>query len=220
MPLQPRHGYAAGIHHDLPTGDINRSRSSPPKRDGRVRVATQPWSVRFELLDLLRGVQPLVPHVRLSVLLAGPTPSDSAGASRRCQGCFDPPRCPPGPAALSFNQLAATSQRRCPLTTAGFKNASWRSMSVTHNSLGPAAAEPAIDEICGGGQVGDLAVSVPAGQPGEVVAAHDQLHGAARHLQAPPVNQLGVDASGPVGAPRGPVDLCDDLQHRMMHRAR
>jgi hypothetical protein len=29
MPLQHRHGYAAGIHRGLPTGDITRSRSSP-----------------------------------------------------------------------------------------------------------------------------------------------------------------------------------------------
>ena len=47
-------------------------------------------SVRFELLDLLRGFRSLVPHVRLSVLLAGPVSSDSAGTSRRCQGCFPP----------------------------------------------------------------------------------------------------------------------------------
>ena len=38
----------------------------------------------------LRGFLPLVPRVHLSVSLAGPTPSDSAGASRRCQGCFHP----------------------------------------------------------------------------------------------------------------------------------
>jgi len=29
MPLQHRHGYAAGIHRGLPTGDITQSRSSP-----------------------------------------------------------------------------------------------------------------------------------------------------------------------------------------------
>ena len=28
-PLQHRHGYAAGIHHGLPTGDITQPRSSP-----------------------------------------------------------------------------------------------------------------------------------------------------------------------------------------------
>ena len=48
-------------------------KSSPPATNaGRVRAATQPRSVRFELVGLLRSVQPLVPHVHLSVLLAGP----------------------------------------------------------------------------------------------------------------------------------------------------
>ena len=56
----------------------------------------------------LRGFSPLVPRVHLSVSLAGPTPSDSAGVSRRCQGCFHPCRCPSGRAALSFSQPAAT----------------------------------------------------------------------------------------------------------------
>ena len=65
---------------------------------------------------VLRGVQPLVPHVRLSVSLAEPGPSDSADPSRRCQGCFPPSplvpgiRLPPasparcdGPEAVSFH---------------------------------------------------------------------------------------------------------------------
>ena len=29
MPLPHRHGYAAGIHHGLPTNDANQPRSSP-----------------------------------------------------------------------------------------------------------------------------------------------------------------------------------------------
>src|SRR3954462_12097903 len=78
MPLQHRHGYAAGIHRGLPTGDINRPRSSPTgdvsDHADRVRAAIQPRSARLELVVLLRGVQPLVPHVRLSVSLAGPGP--------------------------------------------------------------------------------------------------------------------------------------------------
>ena len=70
---------------------------------------------------LLRGVQPLVPHVHLSVSLAGPGPSGSAGPSRRCQGCFHPPPRPRDQAALSFNAPAATSTWRCPFTTARFE---------------------------------------------------------------------------------------------------
>ena len=78
MPLQHRYGYAAGLHRSLPTGDITQSRSSPDHHtdttgDGvviGVRAAIQPRSARFELVALLRGVQSLVPHVRLSVMLA------------------------------------------------------------------------------------------------------------------------------------------------------
>ena len=61
-----------------------------------MRVAMRPRSTRFEPLAFLRGVQPLVPRVRLSVLLAGPRPSGSADLSRRCQGC-----CPPSPSSQS-----------------------------------------------------------------------------------------------------------------------
>ncbi len=90
MPLQHRHGYAADLHRGLPTGDITQSRSSPdhhtdpadePGLGGAVtgvRAAIQPRSARFELVGTLEGVQTLVSHVRLSVLLAGPEPSGGA----------------------------------------------------------------------------------------------------------------------------------------------
>src|SRR5690349_20607958 len=42
------------------------------------------------------GTFVLVPLVHLLVSLAGPAPSGSAGASRRCQGCFPPSPAPPG----------------------------------------------------------------------------------------------------------------------------
>jgi hypothetical protein len=90
MPLQHRHGYAADLHRGLPTGDIARPRSSSHQPSVRVRAAIQPSSARFELVALLRGVQPLVPHVRLSVSLAERGPSGSAGPPRRCQGRFRP----------------------------------------------------------------------------------------------------------------------------------
>ena len=106
MPLQHRHGYAAGLHRGLPTGDITRPGSSPTGHAvghaDRVRAAIQPRSARLELVALLRGVQPLVPHVRLSVSLAGPRPSGGADPSRRCQGCFRSPPHPRNQAALSF----------------------------------------------------------------------------------------------------------------------
>ena len=50
MPLQPRHSYAAGIHHGLPTGDITQPRVPPGTEVEWVRVATQPRSARFELV--------------------------------------------------------------------------------------------------------------------------------------------------------------------------
>ncbi len=80
----------------------------------------------------LRGFPMLVPRVHLSASLAGPAPSGSTGASRRCQGCFRLPRCPPAQVALSFNRPAATGRWRWPPTTARFKNASWRSISAHH----------------------------------------------------------------------------------------
>ena len=140
MPLQHRHTYAAGIRCGLPAGDMTRPRSFPHDHHAvvvvRVRVAVQPPSARFELVGLLRGVQSLVPHVHLSVLLAGPGPSGSTGPPRRCQGC-----CPPSPASPrsgcpQLHQPAATGQRRCPFTTARFNSASWRTMSVTHSRSG------------------------------------------------------------------------------------
>ncbi|MFT7649692.1 MAG: hypothetical protein ACI8Y4_004455 [Candidatus Poriferisodalaceae bacterium] len=41
MPLQHRRRYAAGIHDDLPVGDITQPKSSPHKLV-QVRVAPQP----------------------------------------------------------------------------------------------------------------------------------------------------------------------------------
>ena len=71
MPLQHRHGYAAGLHRGLPTGDINRPKEFADVRVGCARHASPhppgwSWSCR------LRSVLPLVSHVHLLVLLAGP----------------------------------------------------------------------------------------------------------------------------------------------------
>ena len=49
MLLRLRHGYAADIHRGLSTGDINRPESSLHVAV-EVRAATQPRSVRFELV--------------------------------------------------------------------------------------------------------------------------------------------------------------------------
>jgi hypothetical protein len=111
LPLRHRHGYAAVLHRGLPTGKINPIQEFPPMR--AVRTAIQPRSTGFELVEVLRGFTPLVPRVHLPVSLAGPAPSGSAGASRRCRGCFPPgPVVSPGPAAPSFYRSAATDRRR------------------------------------------------------------------------------------------------------------
>jgi hypothetical protein len=53
----------------------------------------------------LTELHALVPHVHLLVLLAGPAPSGSTRASRRCQDCSRHPRRLPDQAALSFARL-------------------------------------------------------------------------------------------------------------------
>jgi len=56
MPLRSRHGYAAGLHRGLPVGDINQLGSSRRLSSAPVRTASQPTSVRLELVVLLRSV--------------------------------------------------------------------------------------------------------------------------------------------------------------------
>ena len=105
-----------------------------------VCAATRPQSARFEPLGLLRSFRTLVPHVRLSVLLAGPGPSGSTDPSRRCQGCYPPePSVPEGSGCPQLHVPAATSTKRCPPTTARLENASWRSISPTQASSGRVA---------------------------------------------------------------------------------
>ena len=130
MPLQLRHGYAAVFHRGLPVSDIYRPRSSPtgPSQSGSRCNPAQICQVRAGG-PVLRGFLALVPRVHLSVSLAGPVPYDSAGTSRRCQGCFRLRRCSPVQAALSFMRPAATGRRWWYFTTTRFKSASWRSIS-------------------------------------------------------------------------------------------
>ncbi len=159
MPLQHRHGYAAGLHRGLPAGDITQPRSSPPdrRRAGARCYPAQIRQVRAGGL-LLRGVQPLVPHVRLSVSLAGPGPSGSAGPSRRCQGCCPPSPSSQGSGCPQLQRPAATSRRRCPFTTARFESASWRSMSASHNAVGLIPDEVPVDQIVAGWACGSRIV--------------------------------------------------------------
>jgi hypothetical protein len=137
MPLRSRHGYAADLHHGLPTGDITQPRSPP--HDLRAGVHRSPAQIRQVRAGglLLRG---------RSAAGSSRAPSRLACRTRtiwRCwhvpalSGLLPPiPSVPTGQAALSFNQPAATGRRRCPSITARSNSASWRSMSATHNWSG------------------------------------------------------------------------------------
>ena len=54
LPRQHRHGYAAGLHRDLPAGTPSQLRSQPPPQ-GWPRTASRPVSARFEPVPRLRG---------------------------------------------------------------------------------------------------------------------------------------------------------------------
>jgi hypothetical protein len=52
MPLRHRHGYAADIHRDLSTSDMEPIKEFATHIAVRVCTAAQPRSVRFELVGL------------------------------------------------------------------------------------------------------------------------------------------------------------------------
>jgi hypothetical protein len=109
-----------------------RSRSSRPH--GRCAPRSSPDPPGFELAEVLRGFTTLVPRVHLPVSLAGPAPSGSPGASRRCRGCSPPdPADSPNPATPSFNRPAATERRRGSHTRTQTHSASWRTVSHLHS---------------------------------------------------------------------------------------
>jgi hypothetical protein len=94
LPRQHRHGYAAGLHRDLPAGTLSRLRSRPPACDGR---ALHPGPYPPDLSRCLAyGALTLVPLVYRLIPLAGPGPSGSARPSRLCQRCFPPSPASPG----------------------------------------------------------------------------------------------------------------------------
>ena len=94
MPRQHRHGYAAGLHRDLPASTPSQLRSRPPAPDDRA-LHPGPYPP-----DLSRchayGALALVPLVYRLISLAGPGPSGSTRPSRLCQRCFPPSPAPPG----------------------------------------------------------------------------------------------------------------------------
>jgi hypothetical protein len=93
-------------------------RGSPPPAQTHGRCAPLPAQIRQVRAGAAsRGCHTPVPLVLLSVPLAGPKPSGSAGQSRRCQGCSHPPRHHPAQAALSSTALLRQDQRRRSLTS-------------------------------------------------------------------------------------------------------
>ena len=76
------------------------------RRRGTGRCAPHPAQIRqIRAGRHIKRLTTPVPRVHLSVSLAGPGPSGSAGPPRLCQGCSHPPRRPPGQAAPSFIPL-------------------------------------------------------------------------------------------------------------------
>jgi len=89
----------------------------PPRRPIHSGYGVaRPWSMpgvhgrptqirQVRVGSTLTKLHALVPHVHLLVLLAGPAPSGSTRASRRCQDCSRPHRRLPDQAVLSFTRL-------------------------------------------------------------------------------------------------------------------
>jgi SRSO17 transposase len=101
--LRYRHEYAADLPRGLHGQQGQTIREVPHLEGGH---APRPAHIRqVRAGEALRDVTTPVPRVLLSVTLAGPEPSGSAGPSRLCQGCSHPPRHHPGRAALSFPDL-------------------------------------------------------------------------------------------------------------------
>ena len=137
MPLQPRHGYAAGFHHGLPASDADQPRSSPPDRS-RLGARCRPAQINrvSSWRLLLRGVQPLVSHVRLSVWLAGPGPSGCSGPSRRCQGCFPPFLASPSSGCPQLHPARCDEPEAVSFHHRKVRKRLWRNASQHHNWLG------------------------------------------------------------------------------------
>src|SRR5215212_9638635 len=90
----------------------------------------------------LTGLHALVPLVHLLVSLAGPAPSGSADAPRRCQDCFPPSPASPGIrlSSASTRLLRQPSGKGIP-PLLGHTGASWRTNRSSNRRPGSAAAQ-------------------------------------------------------------------------------
>jgi hypothetical protein len=73
------------------------------------------------------------------------------------------------------------------------------------------AREVPVDEVAGGGLVGDAPVPRSARQALQTRLAHQQPHGFGAHGEAVAEGELGVHASVAVHAPEVDVDLADQV---------
>jgi hypothetical protein len=117
-----------------PYGKCEPVREFPNHRNGRGRTA--PGRIRqVQAGSVIKGRITPVPRVLLSVTLTGPTPSDGAGASRLCRGCFHPSWHLPGRAAPSSLTPAASGTRVKVSHLHSNHSASWRTAVFTDSPL-------------------------------------------------------------------------------------
>ena len=96
IPRPPRHEYAAAFPRGLLTG-LSIPAPESPATSGRADAHGTPTQIhQVRVGSTLTGLHALVPLVHLLVSLAGPAPSGSADAPRRCQDCFPPSPASPG----------------------------------------------------------------------------------------------------------------------------
>src|SRR3954465_7286023 len=120
IPRRPRHDYPAALHRGLPPGQPWTWPKFPRRRHvpTEVRTADRPRSARFEPTFHFRGFHHWFLHsYACPSRLPGPdrlaVPARPAFVGAACH----PTRRSPGPAAPSFDQAAATAQRKWSLTT-------------------------------------------------------------------------------------------------------
>jgi hypothetical protein len=188
-----------------------------PARPSRAGARCCPAQIRPVRAGgfVLRSVQPLVPHVRLSVSLAGPGPSGSAGPSRRCQDCFPPSAASPASGCPQLHRPAATGQRRCPFTTTRFGSTSWRSRSATHSRSGPGGVKFRSTRSGAGAACGSRRVrprSRRRWQPWRPAARISLATRLAAHLHVQTKPQLGVHARSAIGPTAAGMDVADLLE--------
>ena len=105
LPRQHRHGYAAGLHRDLPTGTPSQLRSQPPPGRDDHALHPGPYPPDLSRCHAYGALHHRFLFVRLLVSLAGPAPSGSPGTSRLCQRCF-----PPSPATSRIRLRSASTR--------------------------------------------------------------------------------------------------------------